>query len=99
MFYLYNLYLAENRMAEIDWVAIAAVIVSSLVAVGTLIGIYIHILVKGLEAKHEATNKRVDALEELIRNQITVDSEVKTQLAVLSEQIKALVERIDRDGV
>ena len=86
-------------MAEIDFVALASVIVSVLVVLGTLIGVYIHILVKGLEAKHEATDKRVDALEMLIQNQITVDSQVKTELAVLSEQIKSLVERIDRDGV
>ena len=86
-------------MAEIDFVALASVIVSVLVVLGTLIGVYIHILVKGLEAKHEARDKRVDALEMLIQNQITVDSQVKTELAVLSEQIKSLVERIDRDGV
>ena len=86
-------------MAEIDFVALASVIVSVLVVLGTLIGVYIHILVKGLEAKHEATDKRVDALEMLIQNQIKVDSEVKTELAVLSEQIKSLVERIDRDGI
>ena len=87
-----------------DWGAV----VSALIAIGGLIGIYIRMTValKGMDMKQKefegglkTVNKRIDALQTLIENQIKVDGEVKTELAVLSEQILQLVKRIDRNGV
>jgi predicted nuclease with TOPRIM domain len=101
MFYTIALHLIENNGMEIDWGAVVAAVV----AIGGLIGIYIkmHVSLAEIKVRQENQDKRIEVLEKMVNKQITVDEGIKEALthlqvgqAALTEQIKALIDRIDK---
>mgnify|MGYP003644047620 CR=1 FL=1 len=94
-----GLYLLENTQMEINVGDFIQLIVA-LVAIGVAYGV--------TKANIESVNKRVDLLETMVNKQIDVDDSIKEGQkrmevhfaalgASLTEQMKALIERMDRN--
>ena len=94
MLYGVGLYLVENTAMEFDAGDVIYILIT-LVTVGVAFGV--------IKTRQDSQEKRIDALELMINNQISVDNGIKDVLtklevgqAAMTEQIKGLIHRLEK---
>lgn len=102
--YSIGLYLFENTDMDIDWGAVVAAVV----AIGGIVVTWIKLNVSLAEIKvrQENQDRRIDILEGMVKEQISVDNSIKEILgqiqvgqAAMTEQIKSLMHRLEKHEI